>query len=133
MVYSIQHLNIVPVLVVENSHAPLLSLAAHGTREINFALLLLAAHDINFALVVVHGTLLHVTLILHYFGWYTCVRALHLVAVHSIRLFVTSILHYFLVLIVVGRFEFRKIIRYSRSTINACFLISHEWCVPPWI
>ena len=44
MVYSIQHLNIVPVLVVENSHAPLLSFAAHGTRDINFALLLLAAH-----------------------------------------------------------------------------------------
>ena len=56
MVYSIQHLNIVPVLVVENSHAPLLSLAlaAHGTRDINFALLLLAAH----------GTLLYMILIL---------------------------------------------------------------------
>ena len=41
---TIQHLNIVPVVIVENSHAPLLSLAAHGTRDINFALLLLAAH-----------------------------------------------------------------------------------------
>ena len=54
MVYSIQHLNIVPVLVVENSHAPLLSFAAHGTRDINFALLLLDAH----------GTLLYMILIL---------------------------------------------------------------------
>ena len=25
----------------------------------------------------------------------------------------------------------RKIIRYSRSTINACSLLSHEWWVPP--
>ena len=67
MIYSIQHLNIVPVLVVKKSHTPLLLLAAMA----------------------------YVTLILHYFGWYKCVRALHLVAVHSIRLFVTSILHYF--------------------------------------
>ena len=70
--------------------------------------------DINFALVVVHGTVLYVTLILHYFGWYKCVRALHLVAVHSIRLFVTSILHYFLVLIV-GRFEFMIYMIYCES------------------
>ena len=54
MVCSIQHLNIVPVVVVENSLAPLLSLAAHGTRDINFALLLLAAH----------GNLLYMILIL---------------------------------------------------------------------
>ena len=26
-----------------------------------------------------------------------------------------------------------KIIRYSRSTISAYFLLSHEWWVPPWI
>ena len=57
------------------------------------------------------------TLILHYFGWYTCVRALHLVAVHSIRLFVTSILHYFLVLIVVGRFEFMIHMIYGESSL----------------
>ena len=26
--------------------------------------------------------------------------------------------------------KLRKIIKYFRSTINACFLISHEWWVP---
>lgn len=96
--YSIQRLKLVPARVVENNHALFYCVGYTYVREVQLAhscTWYSSMRNNNFALVAVHCTLLYVTLILRYFGWYTWVRELHLVAVHSTLLCVILILHYF--------------------------------------